>query len=139
MRKQLRSILRVCLLIGAIGWGISLFFTVTPWSVSMAQLQRMGAEPVAYHGLLDYWLKMSSAAFVGIAALFFMAFLQPEKHLRLILYLGIFSIAMAVVLLISAFTNGLKTELHPSFVADISFCFLVGLGILASRKSVLVE
>lgn len=139
MPKQQRSILRVCLLIGAIGWGISVFFTITPWSISMDQLQRMGAKPVAYQPLLDYWLKMASAVFVGIGALFFMAFLQPEKHRQLIPYLGIFSLVMGVVLLIAAISNELNTEQHPTFVADISFCLLVGLGILGIRKTMVKE
>ena len=130
---QAGSLLRLFLLLGAIGWLISVYFTLTPWSVSESQLQRMGAEPISYQPLLDYWLKMASAAFVGIGGLYLMAFINPEKHSALVSYLGVFSLCIAGVLIVSAWCNQLEQARHPTYIADIIFSSVVGIGVLLTK------
>ncbi len=116
--------LRLGLLLSSFGWGISFLFTFTSWEFASEQLFLMGAERMDYQPLLDYWLKMASAAFgcLGIASA--LACAWPSRFQGMILLLGPFHGFMGVVLSISAWVNGLNTDLHPTFVADITFCIV---------------
>lgn len=123
--------LRLGLLLSSIGWGISFFFTFSPWDEAADQLGLMGAGHIEYQPLLDYWLKMASAAFgcIGIASA--LACLRPVSFEPLVLLLGPFHIFIGIVLSAAAASNQLRTDRHPTFVADIVFCFLVAILISA--------
>lgn len=116
--------LRLGLLLSSVGWGISFLFTFTSWEFASDQLLLMGAESITYQPLLDYWLKMASAAFgcIGIASA--LACAWPERLPGMILLLGPFHGFMGVVLSVSSRVNGLDPEVHPTFGADITFCFV---------------
>lgn len=116
--------MRAGLLLSAVGWGISFYFTFVPWDDAAALLMQMGAEPIAYQPLLDYWLKMASVTFgcVGLASL--LACLWPERCVRFIGGLVPFHIVVGATLIVSARVNQLDRTRHPAFGADITFCFL---------------
>lgn len=120
-------VLRLGLLLSSIGWGISFLFTFSSWDSASDQLYLMGAGHIEYRPLLDYWLKMASAAFgcIGIASA--MACMRPQRFEAVIWLLGPFHLFMGVVLTISARSNQLRTDLHPTFVADITFCFVTAI------------
>jgi hypothetical protein len=128
-RGWLRT-LQLGLLLGSIGWGISFFFTFASWDTASDQLFVMGAGRMGYHPLLDYWLRMASAAFgcIGIAAA--LACFRPRSFPWMILLLGIFHFFMGCVLAVSAVLNKLDPEIHPTFQADITFCFVTAILIL---------
>jgi hypothetical protein len=111
------------LLLSCIGWGISFAFTFSSWQSAADQLYVMGAGVIEYRPMLDYWLKIASAAFgcIGIAS--GLACLRPQRFEGLIWLLGPFHAFMGAVLTISANANDLNTDRHPTFVADITFCF----------------
>lgn len=98
----------------------------------------MGAGRIEYHPLLDYWLKMASASFgcIGIASA--LACCRPVVFEGLVWLLGPFHAFMDLVLTVSAITNHLNTDQHPTFVADITFCFvtsiLISLPLLVSFR-----
>jgi hypothetical protein len=119
-------ILRLGLILSACGWGISFFFTFAPWQMAADQLYDMGANPIPYDPLLDYWLRMASAAFgcIGIASA--IACVLPEKFIGLISLLGPFHFIVGTTLAISAYRNHLDPGLHSTFIPDITFCFLTG-------------
>lgn len=129
-------VLRLGLLLSSIGWGISFAFTFSSWASASDQLYLMGAGHIDYRPLLDYWLKMASATFgcIGIASA--MACMRPERFESVVLLLGPFHLFMGVVLTVSAVSNQLRTDRHPTFVADITFCFataiLISLPLLVS-------
>lgn len=91
----------------------------------------MGAGRIEYNPLLDYWLKMTSAAFgcIGIGSA--LACFRPVFFQGLILLLGPFHLFVGSVLVASAVINHLNTESHPTFVADITFCFMTALLIIS--------
>ena len=122
--KGLLRTLQLGLLLSSIGWGISFIFTFTTWDFATDQLFLMGAARMEYHPLLDYWLRMASAAFgcIGIASA--LACLRPTCFQGLIVLLGPFHVFMGIVLATSAVNNELNTGSHPTFVADITFCFV---------------
>jgi hypothetical protein len=122
--KGLLRTLQLGLLLSSIGWGISFIFTFTTWDFATDQLFLMGAARMEYHPLLDYWLRMASAAFgcIGIASA--LACIRPRFFQGLIVLLGPFHVFMGIVLATSALNNELNTESHPTFVADITFCFV---------------
>ncbi|MCW1887034.1 hypothetical protein OKA04_20015 [Luteolibacter flavescens] len=117
-------ILRLGLLVSSIGWGISFLFTFAPWSTAADQLYLMGADRIHYQPLLDYWLKMASATFgcIGIASA--LACLTPARFAGLIYLLGPFHAVIGTVLVVAAISNDLSTDRHPTFPADITFCFV---------------
>jgi hypothetical protein len=128
-RGWLRT-LQVGLLLSSIGWGISFLFTFSTWDTASDQLYVMGAGRIEYRPLLDYWLRMASAAFgcIGIASA--LACVRPLAFQGLIVLLGPFHVFMGVVLTVSAVNNDLNTEAHPTFVADITFCFVTAMLIM---------
>jgi hypothetical protein len=128
-RGWLRT-MQLGLLLSSIGWGISFLFTFASWENASEQLFVMGAGRIAYQPLLDYWLRMASAAFgcIGIASA--LACLRPHSFPGMICLLGPFHLFMGAVLAVSAAQNHLDLEVHPTFVADITFCFLTAILIL---------
>lgn len=128
-RGWLRT-LQLGLLLGSIGWGISFFFTFASWETAADQLFLMGAGRMDYHPLLDYWLRMASAAFgcIGIASA--LACVWPRSFPGMVVLLGIFHLFMGCVLAVSAALNKLDPEMHPTFQADITFCFVTAILIL---------
>jgi hypothetical protein len=123
-KKGWLRMLRLGLLLSSIGWGISFIFTFSTWDFASDQLYLMGAGRMEYHPLLDYWLRMASAAFgcIGIGSA--LACLRPAFFQGLIVLLGPFHVFVGLVLAASAVINQLNTESHPTFVADITFCFV---------------
>jgi len=122
--KVLLRALQIGLIFSSMGWGISFIFTFSSWDSASNQLYLMGAEPIEYQPLLDYWMKMASAAFgcIGIGSA--LACMRPVLFRGFILLLGPFHLFVGSVLVASAVTNQLNTESHPTFVADITFCFI---------------
>jgi hypothetical protein len=133
--------LQIGLLFSSLGWGISFYFTFVTWDSATDQLYLMGAGTIEYDPLLDYWLRMASAAFgcIGIAS--FLACIRPAFFHGLILLLGPFHAFVGVVLAVSSVRNHLNTESHPTFVTDITFCFLTAalimlpLGVTYTRRT----
>ncbi len=122
--KLLLRALQIGLIFSSMGWGISFIFTFSNWDSASDQLYLMGAERIEYQPLLDYWLKMASAAFgcIGIGSA--LACMRPVLFRGFILFLGPFHLFVGSVLVASAVINQLNTESHPTFVADITFCFI---------------
>lgn len=134
--------LQLGLLLSSAGWGISFWFTFVSWESASDQLYLMGAGRIEYSPLLDYWLKMASATFgcIGIASAF--AGMRPRKFEGMIRLLGPFHAFLGAVLAMAAILNDLSPNTHPTFVADITFCFLtsalitipLGVGYFGGRK-----
>jgi len=120
------NVLRLGLLASAAGWGISFFFTFSTWEIATNQLYDMGANTIPYDPLLNYWLKMASAAFgcIGIASA--LACARPHAYVGLIRLMGPFHFFIAVTLAVAAYQNDLTPTLHPTFVPDITFCMIAG-------------
>lgn len=120
------NILRLGLLASAVGWGTSLTFTFASWQAVAAKLYLMGAGTIEYRPLLDYWMRMASAAFgcIGIASALACLYRIPFRNL--IRLLGPFHFVMGIVLAVAASRNHLTMALHPTFVPDIVFCFFTG-------------
>ena len=97
------NIMRLGLLLSACGWGISFYFTFASWQAASNQLQEMGADAIEYQPLLDYWLRMASAAFgcIGIASA--LACARPQPFVGLIQLLGPFHFVIGTTLAIAAF------------------------------------
>lgn len=120
-------VLRLGLLLGGIGWGISFLFTFSSWDSASDQLYLMGAGYIEYRPLLDYWLRMASAAFGCIGLASALACVWPVRFESLVWLLGPFHGFVGVVLTVSAISNRLDPDEHPTFVADITFCFVTAL------------
>ncbi|MDB6155606.1 MAG: hypothetical protein JWL90_4059 [Chthoniobacteraceae bacterium] len=118
--------LQLGLLVSAIGWGISFYFTFASWKAAADELCGMGAGIIAYRPMFDYWLRMASSVFgcIGIASL--LACVRPKRFAALIYLLGPFHFIIGITLAVAAYNNQLNTRMHPTFLADIIFCFLAG-------------
>jgi len=93
----------------------------------------MGAQEIEYQPLLGYWLKMASATFGCLGLMFFVCLLNPSKHYLTSRLLAFLSIAVGIVILVSSFANELSPSRHPTYIADIVFCFLVGITIIITN------
>lgn len=137
--KGLLRTLQLGLLLSSIGWGISFIFTFTTWDFASDQLFLMGAARMDYHPLLDYWLRMASAAFGCIGISSALACLRPVFFEGLIVLLGPFHVFVGSVLTASAIINQLNTESHPTFAADITFCFVTATLIIVPLAVTLIR
>jgi hypothetical protein len=123
--------LRIFLLAGVVGWGISLFGVFMPWAAVVGQLEGLGAQNIGNDPMLNYWLRMTSAAFSFIGILFLLCAINPRKYAVLVPWLGGFMIIEGLVLLF--YGLWLSLSLLP-FVVDASFCLVIGAGIIAAQN-----
>lgn len=135
--------LRIGLLVSAIGWGISFYFTFASWNAATDRLYDMGAGPIAYQPLLDYWLRMASSVFGSIGVGSAIACVRPQVFSSFIRLLGPFHFVIGITLSVAAYANRLTPQLHPTFIPDIVFCFLAGtliqLPLLCARQSMAAD
>src|ERR1700733_3570104 len=105
---QLR-LLRLFLGFGAFGWGISVVGVFVSWPEASQLLQGLGAKPIAYDPMLDYWLRMASGAFALVGAWYLVMMIWPKKFSAAIPWFGALMIAEGIILLI----HGLRLSLSP--------------------------
>jgi hypothetical protein len=131
--------LQLGLLLSTCGWGISFYFTFAPWDSAAGQLYNMGAEHIPYDPLLSYWMRMASGVFgcIGIGSA--LACARPREFVSFIRLLGPFHFMVGSILAVAAVRNHLTPALHPTFVPDITFCFVTGtliqLPLMQGRKA----
>jgi hypothetical protein len=73
-------LLRLFLGFSAFAWGISVVGVFLSWPAAAQALQGLGAQPIAYDPMLDYWLRMAAGAFALVGGLFLLLMLQPVKY-----------------------------------------------------------
>lgn len=120
---------RLAALIAAIGWGISVVGLVVPSATAFDLLQGLGADGLAYHPMLDYWLRMAAFAFTAIGVQFLVVAVWWRRLTGLALAGALFQILSGCVLLISAAAIGLDAGNHR---ADAAFCLSTGTIMLAA-------
>lgn len=125
-------LLRIFLGISAFAWSISAVGVFVSWSQAEQMLEGLGAKPIAYDPMLDYWLRMAAGAFALIGGWYLILALWPRKFSEAIPWFGIFMLVEGLILLV----HGLRLSLPPlPFYADAFTCLIAGTGILVcSRK-----
>jgi hypothetical protein len=89
--------------------------------------QGMGAKPIAYDPMLDYWLRMICGAFTLIGGWYLVLALWPRKFAVAIPWFGWLMIVEGVVILIS----GLRLGIGPfPFWGDVTLSLVGGAGIV---------
>lgn len=120
-------LLRLFLGFAAFAWGISVVGVFASWPQAAEMLQGLGAKPIAYDPMLDYWLRMAAGAFALIGGWYLVLMLWPQKFHAAIPWFGALMLVEGLILLI----HGLRLSLPPfPFYGDVSACFLGGAGIL---------
>ena len=120
-------LLRLFLGFAAFAWGISVVGVFASWPQVNGIAQGMGAKPIAYDPMLDYWLRMAAGAFALIGGWYLVLMLWPQKFHAAIPWFGALMLVEGVILLV----HGLRLSLPPfPFYGDVSACFLGGAGIL---------
>ena len=83
----------------------------------------MGAKPIAYDPMLDYWLRMTRGAFTLVGIWYQVLALWPRKFSVAIPWFGWLMIVEGVILL----TSGLRLGVGPfPFYGDVAACFIGG-------------
>ncbi len=130
-QTQLR-LLRLVLCFCAFVWGVSVFGIFLKWESAVGALQGMGAKPIPYDPMLDYWLRMAAGAFALLGTGYFLLAMQPRKYAVILPWFGWIMIVEAAVLLV----HGLRLGLSPfPFYGDVSASFAGGMGILTLRRA----
>ena len=131
MSNQVRlRTLRLVLCFCASVWGVSAFGIFLKWETAVAALQGLGAKPISYDPMLDYWLRMAAGAFALIGTGYLLAAINPRKFAVILPWFGWIMVAEGVVLL----CHGLRLGLSPfPFWGDVSASLAGGLGILTFR------
>ena len=116
-------LLRLMLGFAAFVWGVSVFGVFLSWSDAVQALQGLGAQPIAYDRMLDYWLRMASGAFALIGGWYLVLMLWPRKFHATIPWFGGLMLAEGLILLV----HGWRLSLPPlPFYGDVSACLLGG-------------
>ncbi|MDB6038393.1 MAG: hypothetical protein JWM99_2234 [Verrucomicrobiales bacterium] len=122
-----RRLLRLFLGFSAFAWGVSVFGVFASWPAAADALEGLGAQPIAYDRMLDYWLRMASGAFALIGCLYLLLMFQPRKFEVIIPWFGGLMLVEGLILL----AHGVRLDLPPlPFYADTSACFIGGGGII---------
>lgn len=125
-------LLRLFLAFAAFGWGVTVVDVFASWPQVNCIAQGMGAKPIAYDPMLDYWLRMISGAFALIGLWYLALALWPKKFYVAIPWFGWIMVAEGVILL----GSGLRLGLGPfPFAGDVAACFLGGAGIIFFAKA----
>ena len=128
---QLR-LLRLFLGFAAFAWGISVVGVFATWPQINHIAQGMGAKPIDYDPMLDYWLRMMAGAFALVGVWYLMLMLWPKKFHAAIPWFGALMVAEGIILLV----HGLRLGLGPfPFYGDVSACLLGGIGILGFARA----
>lgn len=121
-------LLRLFLIFSAFGWGVCLVGVFASWPQVNAIAQGMGAKPIAYDPMLDYWLRMVCGAFTLVGVWYLMLALWPRKFAVAIPWFGWLMVVEGVILLVS----GLRLGLGPfPFYGDVALSLVCGGGIVA--------
>jgi hypothetical protein len=119
--------LRLFLAFSALVWGVSVVGVFASWAGASTLLQGLGARPVAYDPMLDYWLRMAAGAFALVGGWYGVLALWPRKFRSAIPWFGWLMLLEGMILLM----HGLRLSLPPfPFYGDVSACFLGGGGIV---------
>lgn len=125
-------LLRGFLGFAALIWGVSVCGVFATWDAAEIALCGMGADPIAYDRMLDYWLRMASGAFALIGLGYLLLAINPRKHVSILPWSGWLMIVEGAILAV----HGIRLHLPPfPFYGDVAACFLGGAGILVFRKS----
>jgi len=120
-------LLQLFLGIAAFVWGISVVGVFLSWSAAESALEGLGAQPIAYDRMLDYWLRMAAGAFALIGGWYLVLMIWPQKFHAAIPWFGGFMLIEGAILLV----HGLRLSLPPlPFYADVIACFACGGAIL---------
>jgi hypothetical protein len=120
-------LLRLCLGFTAMTWGASVAGIFLSWSAATQALEGLGAQPIVYDRMLDYWLRMAAGAFALIGCWYLVLMIWPKKFHAAIPWFGGLMLAEGVILLI----HGLRLSLPPfPFYGDVSACLIGGGAIL---------
>ena len=125
-------LLRLFLVFSAFGWGVCIVGVFASWPQVNGIAQGMGAKPIAYDPMLDYWLRMICGAFTLVGVWYLALALWPRKFAVAIPFFGWLMIVEGVILLIS----GLRLGIGPfPFCGDVAACCLGGAGVLVFSKA----
>lgn len=120
-------LLRLVLGFSAFAWGISAVGVFVSWPEAEKLLEGLGAKPIAYDPMLDYWLRMAAGAFALVCAWYLIMTFWPKKFCAAIPWFGALMLIEGLILLV----HGLRLSLPPfPFYGDVSACFFAGSGIL---------
>lgn len=123
---QLR-LLRLFLGFAAVTWGASVFGIFASWHAASEALEGLGARPISYDRMLDYWLRMAAGAFTLIGCWYLILMIWPKKFQIAIRWFGGLMLVEGTILLV----HGLRLSLSPfPFYCDTAACFVGGGGIL---------
>jgi hypothetical protein len=120
-------LLRLFLVLAALTWGISIAGIFLSWRTATDALQGLGAQPIAYDRMLDYWFRMASGAFALLGGWYLVLAIWPQKFAAAIPWFGGLMLAEGCVLLF----HGIRLSLPPfPFYGDTIACFVGGGAIL---------
>jgi hypothetical protein len=79
------------------------------WSAAANALQELGAQPIAYDRMLDYWLRMASGAFALVGCWYLVMMIWPRRFAAAIPWFGALMLVEGFVLLF----HGIRLGLPP--------------------------
>ena len=72
-------LLRLFLAFSAFAWGVSAVGVFVSWSEAETLLEGLGAKPIPYDPMLDYWLRMAAGAFALVGGWYLVLTIWPRR------------------------------------------------------------
>ena len=120
-------VLRLLLVFAAVTWGAAGVGVFLDWSAAAAAMVGLGAAPIQYDPMLDYWLRMASGAFGLLGCWYLTMAIWPLRFADAIPWFGLLLLLEGAVL----FVHGVRLQLPPfPFFGDVVACIVGGVGIL---------
>ena len=91
-------LLRILLGFSGLVWGASIFGIFLSWSVAEETLEGLGAQPIGYDRMLDYWLRMAAGAFTLIGFWYLALAIWPMKFRAAIPWFGMLMLLGGTIL-----------------------------------------
>lgn len=87
------------------------------WETAAGALQGMGAKPISYDPMLDYWLRMASGAFALVGTGYLLLAIYPRKFSVMLPWFGWIMVVEGIILLTHSPHSRTSTG-----IAAVSFC-----------------
>lgn len=132
VRSGKGPIVRWVLFFAGIGWGISIWFSMSSWDLVVAALVQMGASPISYDPFLYYWVKVVGVIFgmIGLGCL--LVAIHLSRYGVFVRPLAVFHLVIALCSIGFAWQMKLSPLEHPTLIAELLFSLTIGVVLLAA-------
>lgn len=125
---------RWVLLFAGVGWGITIWFVIVPWSLASEALRVMGAGALPHDPFVEYWLRVNGLIFASLGAGFLWMSFRLRSCASFVLPASLFHLVVGMGSVILAISAGLEPSKNPTLIAEVVFSLTIGVVLFVLRN-----